>query len=100
MKFFLEDLVDNTCLAELNLAGNLLDDEFACDLAHLLEVNPILHTVDISNNPIGPAGAKYLLQSLLTNNDTLESLGDDLDKNIYMGVRIREELKQTLQLNK
>ena len=93
IKFFLEALVDNTSLAHLILAGNFLDDEFAVDLAHLLEVNSILHTVDISKNPIGMEGARYLLSSLLQNNDTLESLGSNLDSNVYMGVRIREELK-------
>ena len=58
-----------------------------------------MHTVDISKNPIGPEGAKYLLQKILEYNETLESLGSDLDSNIYMGVRIREDLKQTLHLN-
>ena len=96
VKFLLDSLVDNNCLADLKLAGNYLDDEFAVDLAHLLEINEVLHTVDISKNPIGPDGARYLLQSLLQNNDTLESLGDELESSIYMGVRIREELKQTL----
>lgn len=101
IKYFLELLVDNACLVDLKLAGNYLDNEFAVDLAHLLEVNEVLHTVDISKNPIGPDGARYLLKSLLQHNDTLESLGpdDELDKSIYMGVRIREELKQTLKLN-
>ena len=93
LKFFLESIVDNTSLADLNLAGNFLDNEFAVDLAHLLEFNQTLHTVDISRNPIGPEGAKYLLQSLLQHNDTLESLGDDLESNVYMGVRVRVELK-------
>lgn len=98
-KFFMEALVDNTALAHLNVSGNFLDNEFAVDLAHLLEANSILHTVDISKNPIGSEGAKYLLASLLQNNDTLESLGDEIDKNVYMGVRVREELQQILQHN-
>ena len=53
IKFFLEALLDNTSLADLRLSGNLLDNEFAVDLAHLLETNQTLHTVDISKNPIG-----------------------------------------------
>jgi hypothetical protein len=53
IKFFLEALLDNTSLADLRLSGNLLDNEFAVDLAHLLESNQTLHTVDISRNPIG-----------------------------------------------
>lgn len=61
IKFFLEALLDNTSLADLRLCGNLLDNEFAVDLAHLLESNQTLHTVDISKNPIGQEGAKYLL---------------------------------------
>ena len=65
VKFLLDSLVDNNCLTDLKLAGNYLDDEFAVDLAHLLEINEVLHTVDISKNPIGPDGARYLLQSLL-----------------------------------
>ena len=92
LKFLLESLIDNTCLAALRVAGNQLDDAFAVDLAILLEQNSILHTVDISNHPIGPDGAQYLLQSLLQYNDSIESLGD-LQLNDYMGVRNREELK-------
>jgi len=61
----LDGLLDNCTLAELNLAGNFLCNEFAVDLAHLLEANPVLYKVDISKNPIGEEGAKYLLQSLL-----------------------------------
>ena len=99
VKFFLESLLDNYCLTDLSFAGNFLDNEFACDLAHLLESNQVLHTVDISKNPIGPEGAKLLLQSILQYNDTLESLGSDIDSNMYMGVRMREEMKQTLNLN-
>ena len=37
LKFLLEALIDNTCLSELRVAGNLLDDEFAVDIAILLE---------------------------------------------------------------
>jgi hypothetical protein len=57
-----------------------------------------LHTVDISNNPIGPVGGHALLNSLLKFNETLVSLGN-LEENMYMGVRIREELRQILELN-
>ena len=35
---------------------------------------------------------------LLEKNDTLGSLGD-LTQNVYMGVRVREELEQALKLN-
>ena len=65
IKFMLDGLDDNYTLAELSLAGNFLCNEFAVDLAHLLESNPVLYKVDISKNPIGEDGAKYLLQSLL-----------------------------------
>lgn len=99
VKFFFDALDDNYCLAHLILAHNFLDNEFAVDLAHLLENNKSLHTVDITNNPIGPEGAEYLLKSLLAHNDTLESLGNLTDSNVLMGVRNREEIRQTLQLN-
>ena len=36
-KFLFESLLDNYCLAHLDLSNNFLDNEFAVDLAHLLE---------------------------------------------------------------
>jgi hypothetical protein len=48
--------MDNVCLMDLNLSTNFLDDSFANDLSIILENNPILYKVDISKNPIGPAG--------------------------------------------
>lgn len=47
----------------------------------ILEHNPVLYKVDISNNPIGPTGARSILNSLLVNNETLGSLGGTLDSN-------------------
>lgn len=76
----------------------MLDNEFAGYLADTLTDNEILYKVDISQNPIGPEGAKILLNVLLEKNDTLGSLGD-LTTNVYMGVRVREELTQALKLN-
>ena len=38
------------------------------------------------------------MQALLTANETLGDLGN-LEDNMYMGVRIREELRQTLLMN-
>ena len=99
VKFLLEAILDNATLAHLDLSNNFLDNEFAADLAHLLENNPVLHTVDIANYPIEQAGAKYLLSSLLQHNENLTSLGNLEDTNMLMGVRIREELRQTLLLN-
>jgi Ran GTPase-activating protein (RanGAP) involved in mRNA processing and transport len=58
-------------ITEVNFHGNLLDNEFAIDLSHVLEDNTILYKVDISQNPIAPDGAKYLLKTLLQYNDTL-----------------------------
>jgi len=57
-----------------------------------------LNKVDISQNPIGPRGAKAILDVLVERNQTLSSLGD-LESNELMGVRVREELRQALQLN-
>jgi len=67
IRFLLEALSEagNSTLADLNLAGNFLDDDFALLLANFLESNQVLHTVDISRNPIGAEGAKFLLQCLL-----------------------------------
>ncbi len=97
-RFILDALLANVCLSELGLSGNFLDDEFAVDLAHVLEDNPVLYKVDISKNPIGPAGGKALLNALLMKNETLGSLGD-IEQNVYMGVRLKEELRQVLILN-
>ena len=94
----LDALLDNMCLSEVSFANNFLDDEFAVDLAHVLEENPVLFKVDIAKNPIGPAGAQALLSVLLMHNETLGSLGC-LEENVYMGVRLREELRQVLLLN-
>ncbi len=91
-RFVLDAMLDNYCLSEVSFAGNFLDDEFAVDLAGVLEDNPVLFKVDISGNPIGPAGAQALLNSLLMKNENLGSLGD-LNQNVYMGVRLREELR-------
>lgn len=97
-RFILDSLLDNVCLSEVSFAGNFLDDEFAVDLAHVLEDNVVLYKIDIGKNPIGPPGAQALLSVLLMKNETLGSLGD-LDQNVYMGVRLREELRQVLELN-
>lgn len=97
-RFILDALLDNYCLSEVSFRGNFLDDEFAVDLSGVLEDNPVLYKVDISKNPIGPGGAQALLNVLLKQNETLGSLGD-LNENVYMGVRLREELRQVLELN-
>ena len=83
---------------ELNLSGNFLDDSFVFLLANTLYNNSILFKVDISENPIGPNGAQVIIKTLLESNETLGSLGD-LSENMYMGVRIREELRQILLMN-
>ena len=67
-------------------------------MAYCLQQNQILHKVDISNNPIGPDGANHILSVLLSDNDTLGSLGD-LSTSVSMGVRVRDELQQALRLN-
>ena len=85
-------------LTEVNLANNFLDDEFALGLAKVLQENPILFKVDISRNPIGPEGGQALLNVLLMDNETLGSLGD-IEQNMYLGVRLREEIRQVLSLN-
>ena len=64
-KFLLDSLTVNMSITEINFHGNFLDYEFAVDLSHVLENNVILYKVDISQNPIGPEGARYLLNVLL-----------------------------------
>ena len=96
--FVIEAMKVNTSITELNLSSNVLENDFAYALGDMLIENEIVYKVDISHNPIGPEGAKYLLGVLLERNDTLASLGD-LTHNVYMGVRIREELQQALELN-
>ena len=96
--FLLDSIQQNMSLTDINFHGNFLDNEFAVDLSYVLEKNPVLYKVDISQNPIGPEGARFILNALLSVNDTLGSLGD-LSQNVYMGVRIREELAQALLLN-
>ena len=49
-------------------------------------------------NPIGPEGAKSLLETLYEHNDTLSDLGD-LSDSFHMGVRIRQDLKHAIELN-
>lgn len=94
----LDALSVNMSIMDVNFHGNFLNNEFAVDLSYVLEVNSILHSVDLSQNPIAPEGAKYILNALLQFNDTLGSLGD-LSQNVYMGVRVREEIYQALRLN-
>ena len=96
--YVIEALEDNSFLSELNLHGNRLDDDFAEKLSYLLEHNEVLYRVDISANPIGPDGARMILNAISELNDTLGDLGD-LDDSTYMGVRIREELRQAIKLN-
>lgn len=96
--FLMEAVEINNHLSDLRLHGNFLDDVFAERLAEVLISNQVLYTVDISKNPIGQDGAKKLLHVLLQYNDTIGNLGD-LEQNVYMGVRIREELRQAINLN-
>ena len=67
-------------------------------LAELLQFNQVLYKVDISDNPISPVGARVLLNVIAEYNDTLGDLGD-LSQTTFMGVRIREELRQAIKLN-
>lgn len=75
-RYILDALTVNMSITEVNFHGNFLDNEFAVDLSYLLEQNVVLHTIDISANPIAPEGAKYILASILQFNDSLSSLGD------------------------
>ena len=96
--YMIEALENNIYLSEINFHGNALNDEFAAAVAMLLEHNQVLFKVDISANPISPVGARYILDAVSEYNDTLGDLGD-LDDSTFMGVRIREELRQAIKLN-
>ena len=97
-KYILEALYTNQTLSEISFANNFLDNEFAKDLAKVLECNQVLYKVDISQNPIGPEGSRYILNALFEYNDTLGDLGN-LENSNYMGVRVREDLRQAIRLN-
>lgn len=97
--YLLESITPNQYLSEVNFSGNFLDDDFAQDLSLVLKENGVLNKVDISENPIGPDGAKLLFNALCEDNDTLTDLGDLSVRSAAMGVRIREELRQVLTLN-
>lgn len=58
----------------------------------------MLYRVDISSNPISPRGANLILTAIQEYNDTLGDLGN-LEDSSFMGVRIREELRQAIKLN-
>jgi len=47
-RYFLDAMLINEHLKIVNFHGNLLDDQFAFDLADMLSKNTVLHTVDIS----------------------------------------------------
>ena len=96
--YLLEALRNNIYVSEVNFHGNSLDDVFAEQLAGLLEHNQVLYKVDISANPISAVGAQQILTAVSEFNDTLGSLGD-LEDSSFMGVRVREELRQAMKLN-
>ena len=96
--YLLEQLKTNIYISEIKFHGNRFDDEFAMHLAELLQFNQVLYKVDISDNPISPVGARVLLNVIAEYNDTLGDLGD-LSQTTFMGVRIREELRQAIKLN-
>jgi hypothetical protein len=56
-RYLLDALMINQSITDMNFHGNLLDDEFAFQLAELLEQSAVLNKVDLSQNPIGAKGA-------------------------------------------
>lgn len=57
-------LEDNVSIVDLNLAGNVLEDQFAEGLARCLAKNEVLQVVDISRNNIGLDGGKEIYKVL------------------------------------
>ncbi len=99
--YLVKSLKNNITLTDLNLSKNCLNDDFAEALADTLRVNEIIWKVDISNNPIGEAGAKAILKAIKESNDSLESLGEEFDSNsALMGVIHIEEIRKVLRQNK
>ena len=96
--YLVDALRVNIFISEVNFHGNTLDDEFAFEVAQLLQHNSVLYKLDISANPISPQGANAILVAISEYNDTLGDLGD-LEQSSYMGVRTREELRQAIKLN-
>lgn len=78
--YIMKAIRENIILTDLNLSANFLDDEFANEFARTLKYNDTLWRVDISDNPIGRQGAESLLKAIEEDNESLESLGDQLDK--------------------
>ena len=78
---------------------NFLGDGFAQQLRTVLRSNNVIHTIDIGDNPITKDGGRIVLKTLLEENETLCSLGN-LDENMLMGVRVREEIRQCLRVNR
>ena len=75
-KYVLDSLEHNISIAHLDLSVNMLNDWFATRLSRILTLNPVLFTVDLSQNPIGAKGGEDLLRALSEDNDTLASLGN------------------------
>jgi len=99
--YIIKALRENITLTELNLSRNLLNDDFAFEFAKTLSVNEILWKVDISHNLIGEPGAISILKAIKEHNDTLESLGEELEQNsAQMGVIHIEEMRKHLRNNK
>lgn len=78
--YLMKALRENIILNDINFSGNFLNDEFAFEFARTLKFNDLLWRVDISENPIGKEGGKALLKAIEEDNDSLESLGDHLEK--------------------
>lgn len=96
--YLIDSLHVNSYIGEINFHGNQLNDESARQLANLLEHNQVLYKIDISSNPISHVGGRLILVALSESNDTLGDLGD-LESSSFMGVRIREELRQVIRIN-
>jgi Ran GTPase-activating protein (RanGAP) involved in mRNA processing and transport len=64
-------LKNNTTITKLNCCANQFKEEAGKEIAEILECNPLLNELDLSKNPIGPAGFKYLASALGKNKSLL-----------------------------
>jgi Ran GTPase-activating protein (RanGAP) involved in mRNA processing and transport len=96
MQALCEALAVNRCIEELRLGTNNLEKKGAAYLAHVLKYNYTLKILDLQCNDIGPDGASLLIEQLMEENQTLESL--NLAWN-GVGSIVAKEVAQVLKRN-
>ncbi|XP_034505739.1 ribonuclease inhibitor isoform X2 [Ailuropoda melanoleuca] len=106
LKLLCEDLKDPNCkLQKLKLCASLLPEspEVVCKyLAAVLICNPNLTELDLSENPLGDTGVKYLCEGLRHSNckvEKLDALGDTGVQHLCEGLRHAKGILENLVLS-